>query len=216
MKPTHVLSSLKANLFIAFSALLGGCTTSTYIVQVDAIAQSAEPVLAAQPPQSYEIRTTNPKMDEGSLRYKEVAGFVKTALSGKGMYEAPRPDKADVVIDIDYGMDSPRIKFDTQSIPVYAQTGGGVRYEQVPIYDLRHNIIGFRSVAIAEPIRTELLTFEEVVRPVIVYEKFLKISARSNQEAVEGRAPPEVWSINVSAEDESKDCLLYTSPSPRD
>ena len=208
MKSTLIPPSLKATLWLAFSVLLGGCTTTTYIVQVDAIAQSAEPVVTA-PAQSYQIRTTNPKMDEGSLRYKEVAGYVKTALSGKGMYEAPRADKADVVIDIDYGMDSPRIKFDTQSMPVYAQTGGGVRYEQVPIIGRNGQVVGFRTIAISEPIRTELLTFEEVVRPVIVYEKFLKISARSNKEAVEGRAPPEVWSVNVSAEDESKELRKY-------
>ena len=208
MKSTPVVPSAQASLLIAFAALLGGCSTTTYVVQVDAIAQAAEPVTTTQP-QSYEIRTTNPKMDEGSLRYKEVAGFVKTALSGKGMYEAPRPDKADVVIDIDYGIDSPRVKFDTQAQPVYAQTGGGVRYEQVPVFDPKGLLIGYRTVAIAQPVRTELIRFEDVVRPVIVYEKFLKISARSNKETVEGRQPPEVWSVNVSAEDESKELRKY-------
>jgi hypothetical protein len=214
MKSTPVALSLKACLGIAFTVLFAGCTTSTYIVQVDAIAKPSEVTGDVPPPQSYQIRTTNPKMDEGSLRYKEVANYVKTALSGKGMYEAPRAEKADVVIDIDYGIDSPRVKFDTQVTPVYAETGGGVRYEQVPVFTrdpvtLKPILAGYRTEAIREPARQELLRFEDVVRPVIVYEKYLKISARSNKEAVEGRAPPEVWSVNVSAEDESKELRKY-------
>jgi len=209
MKSTPVVPSVQASLLMALAALLGGCTT-TYVVQVDAISQSAEPVTAAAQPQSYEIRSTNPRMDEGSLRYKEVANYVKTALSGKGMYEAPSADKADVVIDIDYGIDAPRVKFDTQSTPIYTQTGGGVRYQQMPVFDPKTGqVLGYRTVAVAAPPHTELVGFEDVVRPVIVYEKFLKISARSNKEVVEGRQPPEVWSVNVSAEDESKELRKY-------
>jgi hypothetical protein len=213
MKSTPVHPSVKACLGMAFSVLFAGCSTSTYIVQVDAVAKPTLTPGEAQP-QSYQIRTTNPKMDEGSLRYKEVAGYVKTALSGKGMYEAPRADKADVVIDIDYGIDSPRVKFDTQSMPVYTTTGGGVRYEQVPVYGvdpttLKPILLGYRTVMIREPMRQQLLTFEDVVRPVIVYEKYLKISARTNKEPEEGRAPAEVWSVNVSAEDESKELRKY-------
>ncbi|MNC94403.1 hypothetical protein D3C83_112470 [compost metagenome] len=45
--------------------------------------------------------------------------------------------------------------------------------------------------------------------PVIVYEKFLKVSARENKEATEGRAPAEVWSVNVSAEDKSQELRKY-------
>ncbi len=210
MQPQFVSPPARTVVAIALSVLFGGCTT-TYVVQVDAISQAAQVAQNETPalPQSYEIRANNPKMDEGSLRYKEVAGYVKTALSGKGMYEAPGAVKADVVIDIDYGMDSPRVKFETMSIPVYAQTGGGVRYEQVPIYNNRGQLIGYQTIAIREPPRTEIIGYEDQVKPVIVYEKYLKISARANKESVEGRAPPEVWSVNVSAEDESKDLRKY-------
>ena len=44
---------------------------------------------------------------------------------------------------------------------------------------------------------------------MIVYEKFLKVSARANSETVEGRSPPEVWSVNVSAEDKSQELRKY-------
>ena len=180
MKPPFVSPTARTALSLALSVLFGGCST-TYVVQVDAISQAAQVAQNTPPvlPQSYEIRTNNPKMDEGSLRYKEVTGYVKTALSGKGMYEAPRAVKADVVVDIDYGMDSPRVKFETISVPIYAPTGGGVRYEQVPVYDRSGRIVGYQTIAVREPPRMEVVGWEDQVKPTIVYEKFLKISART-------------------------------------
>lgn len=191
-------------LLAAGALLLGGCTT-TYQVQVDAIAQATPAAAAAQ---SYEIKSTDPRIDEDSLRYKEVATYVKTALSGKGMYEAPPGAKADVVVNVDYGMEPPRVKYETETYPIFAQVGGGVRYVQVPVTDRNGRIIGYQTVAVYDPPRTEIIGYEEQVKPVIVYEKYLKISARENTEATEGRAT-EVWSVNVSAEDESKDIRKY-------
>ncbi|HVZ64686.1 MAG TPA: hypothetical protein VG936_08960 [Lacunisphaera sp.] len=215
MKIPSVTPAGKACVGLAVVLLLAACTTNTYVVQVDAIAKPSTAGTAGGPQAlSYQIRSTNPKLDEGSLRYKEVADYVRTALSGKGMYEAPRPEKADMIIDIDYGIDAPRVKFDTQSEPIYAETGGGVQPVMVPIYAKDPNtgrieMVGTRTEMVPQPRRQEILGFEDVVRPVIVYEKYLKISARSNAEAVEGRAPPEVWSVNVSAEDESKELRKY-------
>ncbi|MFZ5496454.1 MAG: hypothetical protein ACOZE5_14110 [Verrucomicrobiota bacterium] len=191
-------------------ALLSGCnTTKTYTVQVDAISSPPETGRPAPAAQSYHIRTHNPKLDESSLRYKEVADYVRTALSGKGMYEAPSPDKADVVIDIDYGMDAPRIKFETISSPIMVVVPGEVREELVPVRDRTGNIIGYRTILIREPARHEFMGMQESIQPVIVYEKYLKLSARPNQEAVEGRPAPEVWSVNVSAEDNSQELRKY-------
>ena len=69
--------------FALAGLVLAGCASSTQ-VKVDSLAKpNAEPAV------SYEIKNRNPLVADDSLRYKEAAGFVKTALSGKGMYEAP-------------------------------------------------------------------------------------------------------------------------------
>ncbi len=210
MKPIFRFSHLTTAACSAVLGLLAGCnSTKTYTVQVDAIAAPAELGQLAESAQSYHIRSQNPKLDESSLRYKEVADYVRTALSGKGMYEAPSPDKADVVIDIDYGMDAPRIKFETISHPVMALVQGEVREAVVPVRDRTGKIIGYQTVLVREPPRQEFVGMQESIQPVIVYEKYLKLSARANQEAVEGRAPPEVWSVNVSAEDNSQELRKY-------
>ena len=198
---------------LAILGLFTGCTTSTYTVQVDAISQPKGKTAEATPPaQSYYIHSKNPRLDESSLRYKEVSDYVKTALSGKGMYEAPKPEAADVVIDIDYGMDAPRVKFETVSTPVMMNTQDRVEVRQVTHLE-RLPDGSFRAVTedvrVVVPGTPEFVGMRDEVIPLIVYEKYLKVSARENKENSEGKAPAEVWSVNVSAEDKSQELRKY-------
>ena len=181
-----------------------GCSTSsTYKVKVDAITKPVPNEV-----QSYKLKSKDPRLGEENLRYREAADFVRTALSGKGLYEAPSEDRADMIVELDYGMDAPRAKMERVSVPVYAQVGGGVRYDSVPVTDSRGNT-SFRTVAVYEPPRNELVGYDDVPRMVTIYEKYLKITARENKSASEGRPPAELWSIHASAEDESKDLRKY-------
>jgi len=113
-----------------------------------------------------------------------------------------------MIVEVDYGMDAPRTKIETVSVPVYAQTGGGVRYEQVPVQDTKGNT-SYRTVAVYQPPRTELVGFDDVPRQVTIYEKYLHITATENHPASEGRPPAQVWSVSASAEDESKDLRKF-------
>lgn len=189
-----------------------GCTeTKTYTVQVDAIAQPAETGREA-PPQSYHILARNPRLNEDSLRYKEVTDYVRTALSGRGLYESPTPEQADVIIDVDYGMESPRIKFERMTQPIMVQRPGRYVTESKPVTrrlpDGTTQVVEV-DVKIFVPGTVELRGMQEVVQPVLVYEKYLKVSARENRESSEGRAAPEVWSVNVVAEDDSQELRRY-------
>lgn len=189
---------------------LAGCEPArTYTVQVDAITAPNSTGAASPAGQSYHIRQGSSQLAEDSLRYQEVAGYVRTALSGRGLYEAPSAEKADMIIEIQYGMDAPRIKYLTLSHPVTVEVAGMVREELEPIRDNSGNVTGYRTITIKEADRREYLGMQETVKPVIIYEKYLRLSARANQAAAEGRAPPEVWSVSVSTEDESQELRRY-------
>jgi len=203
----------RRQIFLAVAlALLGaGCSTSTYEVKVDAISKPDATGAAgsASGPQSFRIKSKNPALGEENLRYREAADYVKTALSGKGLFEAPTEEKADMIVELEYGLAAPRTKLETASTPVYAQKGGGVRYEQVMTTDAKGNNSGFRTVAVYEPPSTELVGYDDLPRQVTIYEKYLHITARINQPASEGRPPAEIWSVNATTEDESKDLRKY-------
>jgi hypothetical protein len=179
-----------------------GCS-SHYQVKVDAISRPATGKGI-----SYRIRHKGASLGaEEGLREQEVAGFVRTALSGKGMYEAPSEELADLVVEIDFGIEKPRPKLEKNSVPVYTQVGGGVRYENVPVTDASGRP-AVRTVAVYQPPRTELVGYQDMVIPVSVYEKYLSITAREARPA-EGKPPEELWSVRVSSEDASDDLRKY-------
>ena len=184
---------------VAAGCLLAGCAT-THEIKVDSLAKpNAESAI------SYEIKNKNPLVADDSLRYKEAAGFVKTALSGKGMYEAPPNTKADVVVDLDYGVGPPQMRKETVSEPVYITVPGQIRTERVQVGTDSQGRPIYQTITVQDPPTTEFAGFREYLVTVVVYEKYLKLSARSNAEAVEGRPPPEVWTVDVTSEGESRD-----------
>jgi hypothetical protein len=204
MKPNPFHRAVPLVAVTAALLLLAGCSSSpTYKVKVDAI---TKPVPATA--QSYKLKSKDPRLGEENLRYREAAEFVRTALSGKGLYEAPSEDKADMIVELDYGMEAPRSKIERVNVPIYAQVGGGVRYDSVPVTDSRGNT-SYRTIAVYDPPRSELIGYDDMPRQVTIYEKYLKVTARENKPASEGKPPAELWSIHASAEDESKDLRKY-------
>lgn len=179
--------------------LFVGCASSTQ-VKIDSLAKpNAEPAI------SYEIKNRNPLVADDSLRYKEAAGFVKTALSGKGMYEAPPNTKPDMVVDLDYGVGPPQMKREMISEPLYITVPGQIRSERVQVGTDAQGRPIFQTVTVQDPPTTEFAGFREYFVTVIVYEKYLKLAARENKAVVEGRPPSEIWTIDVTSEGESRD-----------
>ena len=177
----------------------GGCASS-YEVKVDALAKpnAADAI-------SYQILNKNREVREDSLRYKEAASLVRTALSGKGMYEAHDAEKADIVVEMDYGIGPPQSRRETVSDPVYLTIPGQVRTERVQVGTDRNGIPVYQTITVQDPPTTEFAGYRERIITVTIYEKFLKMSARENKPAEEGRPPNEVWTLDVVSEGESRD-----------
>lgn len=200
---THCRKNLAATrgwFVLALAAmLLSGCAT-THTVKVDSLAKpKSENAI------SYEIKNRNPLVADDSLRYKEAAGMVKTALSGKGLYEAPPNTKPDIVVDLDYGVGPPQMRRETVSEPVYITIPGQIRTERVQVGTDSQGRPIYQTVTVQDPPTTEFAGFREYIVTVVVYEKYLKLSARENKEQVEGRPAQEVWTIDVTSEGESRD-----------
>lgn len=183
----------------ALALWLFGCNTGTQ-VKVDALSKpNAENSIA------YLIKSSNPELDPDSLRYKEAEKFVKTALSGKGLYEAPKPEMADMVVNIDYGISPPKISQEVRTEPIYLTVPGAVSTQIVQVgVDKAGNPI-YRSVTVQEPSRTEYVGDREYMETVVTYEKYLRLSARENKPSVEGQPPSEVWTVDVTTEGENRD-----------
>ena len=197
--PPPGLTAARALGMMLSAALLAGCTT-TYELKVDSIAKprAADAI-------SYEVRNKNPLVADDSLRFKEAAGFVKTALSGRGMYEAPPNTKADMIIDVDYGVSPPKVKQEMVSEPVYVTVPGQIRTERIQVGTDSQGRPIYQTVTVQDPPTTQFAGFREYMVTLTVYEKYLKMSARENKEATEGKPAPEIWTVDISSEGESRD-----------
>ena len=184
-------------------ALLSGCATS-YKFKVDAINNPD-----ADQGVSYRIANMDPEGSRSDLRTQEAEEWVKTALSGKGLYEAESMEAADMIIELEYGMEEPRTKMSTVSTPIYAEVPGSVQYVRVPVTG-KDGKVSYRTVAVRGPSTQKYLGEQESVVVQTVYEKYMRITARQNPKDDESDAAgAQVWSVYVTNEDERDDLRKY-------
>jgi hypothetical protein len=197
--PSTARQRLASCVIVPLALLTGGCANS-YTVKIDSVAKPK-----AEESISYKIISKNPAATEDSLRYKEAANHVRTALSGKGLYEAPDPEKADLIVALDYGVGPPQSRMEAVSEPVYINVPGQIRTERVQVGTDRNGNAVYQTVTVQDPPRSELAGYREYMITVTVYEKYLRLNAAENKPAAEGRPPTEIWTVDVTSEGESRD-----------
>lgn len=193
-----LLATVGACMVLGFS----GCA-STYRFKVDAV---KNPDITEQK-SSYRLVSGNPQMDSEDLRFKEAAGYVKTALSSKGMYEAPAGTDAEMVIEVDFGMEEPRTETRTVEEPVYVTEYLPPVERMVPM-KMRDGTIKMVRV-IEYPTRQRFVGTKQNVYTVTIYEKYTRITAREAQSSDGERPPRELWSVYVKNDDERDDLRQY-------
>lgn len=178
---------------------LGACLGTK--VTVDSLAKpNAENAV------SYQLKNKNPMVADDSLRFKEASDYVRTALSGKGLYEAPANVKPDLMVDLDFGIGPPIEKLVKVTEPVYVEVPGRVRTELRQVgFDVALNRPIVATVTVVDPATSEYTGEREYEVSKVLYEKYLRLTARKNAEAAEGRPPSEVWLVDVTSEGESRD-----------
>lgn len=184
--------------------MLAGCG-STYRFKVDAV---KNPDIAEEK-KSYRLVSGNPEMDGEDLRFKEAAKYVETALSSKGMYEAPPGTEADMVIEVDFGMEEPRTEMRTISVPIYISVRSPPRLVKVQVRDPKTGEVRWVEMMVEDPPQQQLAGFEERIITVTVYEKYIRITAREASGGEGDRPPREIWSVYVKNEDESDNLREY-------
>ena len=199
MVPAHHPTRICLAALVALTAIVfSGCANKTYNVKINSITNEEK-----GSGESYRIVTKNGSDPATDLRTAEAVDYVKAALSGRGLYEAPNPERADMVVEVDYDVEPPRVEFEQRSVPVFARINGGVRSMIVPTRN-SDGSVQYRRVSVLDPPSNELLGFEKQNVPVTIYEKYLRVSAREN--VASGDKPPsQLWSVHVTNEAEDDD-----------
>ena len=192
-------------LFFSFILLLSvGCESNTYSLKVDAI---HNPEIGGH--KSYAIVSSNPEVNSEDVAFKEVEEYVKTALSGKGLYEAPNADSADMIVEVAFGMGDPKVEFKTYDRAIVAMVGGGYRTAVIDYQKTKTGDLVPIYGPVRAPRRYEVIGHEERTVPYTAYEKYLRITARDNNMEDESEGPVQVWSVYVKNKDKSDDLRKY-------
>jgi hypothetical protein len=182
---------------------LGGCA-HTYETKVVAIAKPK-----ATEATSYRVRVKNSPTPNDDLRIREAENHVKTALSGQGLYEAPKEELADLIVELDYGIGPPRTRQEEVREPVYRTRPGRLITQTVQVGPDRNGNPIYQTTTYQEPSTTEYIGDRVYYITVITYEKHLALTAHETKQPSEGQPRREVWRVEVSCDDESKDLREY-------
>src|SRR5262249_15238921 len=63
----------------------------------------------------------------------------------------------------------------------------------------------YQTVTVQDPPHTEIVDYRDVVITTVVYEKYLRLSARDTKPPAEGQPPSQIWTVDVTSEGESHD-----------
>lgn len=179
--------------------LSAGCATS-YNVDVDAMSNPQ----ALQTGYSFRIETLDPSKSINDARFPEVASLVRTALSGRGMYEAPAGETAEVIIDIDYGVGP----MQTRLVRSHVDHFGSQQID--PITGMPRGHRDPRTGAVIGVPTPSMGTNNYGYREEMVAEKYLTIIARDARVDASGNANRvELWRVHVTVEDDGDDISEY-------
>jgi hypothetical protein len=97
MKLAHPAALVLCSFFLGSGV---GCST-TYRFKVDAVQGG----VAAEEARSFRLASADPESVDGDPATERLAGHVRTALSSKGLFEAPQGTEPDMHVEFDFGVD---------------------------------------------------------------------------------------------------------------
>lgn len=192
---TSTLRNWLAAAVVGAGALATGCTLQTY--KIDAI-KSADVGASGG---AFVMVNGNPERDDTDALVKKAAAYVKTALSSKGMYEAPDKVPPNITVEVDFGGEAPRREVVHFDEPVSRRVREPGTYVTETYVDEKGNT---RTITRYIP-GAEYEVFEgwrERTVTITVYPKYLRITAREVPPEGDDRPPRELWSVYVTNEDQ--------------
>lgn len=200
----HLKKIFQPTLLAVIGLTLFGCKT-TYQMEVDAI---SNPQKASG--ESYILVPRDPDIDTTDLGYQETVSYIKTALSSKGMYEALDIQSADMIVEVDYGMEPPRQEFKVVEEPIYVRVRQPPTSRVVQSVDPKTGRVSSHVITVPGRISQELAGYQERLISVIVNEKYLELVAKENVLEQSGDIPAdELWSVSVRNKDSSDNLREY-------
>lgn len=152
----------------------------------------------------YHLLSVEPAEPTEAAQHRQIVGFVRAALAAGGMHEVPRAAAAEVVVSLDYQVGPPHQGPVSETEPMYEVTPGKMVDQSVAVGINTAGSTIYEMRKVKEP---DVVTYHGE-RPVAylrtVYEKRLRLSARSLDDIAADRPSRELWSVELLAEGPSR------------
>jgi len=158
--------------------------------------------------ESFIVTSGNPSINENDLRFGEVSSYFKLIMNNMGYFETYDVIRADMIIELDYYLGEPRESFSVRSVPMTHTIPGRTYSIEVPVYDDAGKLLRYTHEVITEPDSTHTY-YEERVDTQTLYEKGLRATAYESRPGSAANGPTQLWNINVSITNGSKDLRKY-------
>lgn len=181
---------------------LSGCATS-YYVAVDSMARPDAPMpsVTGEGLQFYTFKSDDPKLQEGDLRYAEVASYLETALAAAGYLRTDDSSEADAVVTFSTKLSGPIRETRTDYEPIFYSRP---TYSRVAVLNKNGKVVGYSVVP--GPSYTDVVHYR-TNETITNYDKILTLSARTPGE--NGKSGQELWNVTVRVTDGSQDLRSY-------
>lgn len=181
---------------LVLPVLFAGCS-STYSFKVNALKN--EDVQESHH-RTYKLTSPDPEIDETDPQYYQVAEYVRAALAERGLVEAGPNEKADMVIEVDYGMSDPHVEVRANFKSPFELPSGVSRTVSKPVVDEEGNVTYKREA---------VMIYEPDYYPVTTYEKYLELKANEYGDEDPNEVKVQLWSVRVKSVDESDELEKY-------
>lgn len=170
---------------LVLSLFAGGCANPVAAPRIP-VRVNATAIAPLAKGAAYRIVPLRETVDDSTLLYEETGRLVRAALAARGLYEAPSPDRAAFVVEVDFGMAPPR------ALPRASNASAPTTTPPPP----RPGAPGEADVSqLRSPTRGPL-------------EKHLVLTAHETN-AAEGAEPRTLWRVELTITDLSNDLRKY-------
>jgi hypothetical protein len=174
---------------VVAALFLSGCATTRFIVDT-----RRDPEIPATG-DSYLLRCGAAGWSQIAPPTEQVARYVRAALASKGLYEAPPGTPANLSIEVSYGMDPSQRKVVSKVDPL----------SQPPPWPTNRTIV-VDPLTSDQPLVRNREGYLVTTSVTVTTRKFMRISARETGGASARR---ELWSVEVTNNDESREFAAY-------
>ncbi|MDD3374491.1 MAG: hypothetical protein PHY73_02070 [Candidatus Omnitrophica bacterium] len=197
---------MKKLLIVLLCLFLAGCSTVYYEVGVSSLAGGR----IAPASKNYLVASGNKGTTSDDLQFIEFATYVKRGLAEKGFKIVDKPEEANAIIFLSYGIGNPVEHTYTYSVPIYGQTGVSSSYTTGNAYSFGNNTNFSASTTYMPTYGTVGSSLQQIT--TVTYRRYINLEAYDFDITNKANQNTQLWKTEIESSGWSGDLRAVFPP----